>query len=1076
MSESNGFYLHHSNQLDCLAYMLGQNMATGQSSNVLQTDTVLIPQPSMRRWLQKNLAEQFGIAANIDFLPPGSFINQQLEAWLPVDLPLLTPDILRWRLFALLQNQELMQEKVFLALSRFMQSGDTQLRAWQLAGELTQAYEKYQAWRKHWLLDWHHYLDESDWQAKLWFLASTGYCFRAQAFQRYFKLFETTNINKPAKLPERLFVFACQSVSPDVLRVLRSLARWSQVHFYLHNPCLAYWGDVQNPKTAEQLIAIQGDNALLNQWGFAGRDFVAGLISEQGQYDKADQAIYKAPQNEMPSLLHQIQTDILYRKQPDVAFPEFSTKLQDDSLQIHNCHTPLREVQVLRAQLLALFEKYPELNARDVAIMTPHLDRYATYFEAVFNQQDGIYTPLPYSLSDQTLFAESTLAKLFFRLLSIANSRFTSNQGFELIAHAHIAKHYGLVKNDLQRIHYWLQQASIRWGIDSEHRKSIDGVAQQQFTWQQGIQRLLLGYVSNQSQQLDGIAPVLTPIGQDQDLLDTLIDFTAFINTTQKKLNQKMNVAQWQSTLTGLLQKFSVLDELQDNDLETYYRLNEKINQLSQLAVNSPANFEYSLSMISDYLNDEGEQRLSQAWLSGRITICKMVPMRLIPFKVICLLGMNEGEFPRNEPSATINRLLSGNSPKQIGDRNNREDDRFLFLQLLSACQQHFYLSYVGKNVKDNSSLSPSIVINELLQSISCYFPNNLHCEQKFIITHPLQVFETNQQDDLRLSNLRKVSQQPTRSTLELFAPIYNGEIIQYEKTGVTAWRDFVRFWLNPITQLASSLGIRLPKHELLLDETEPYGQLNGLAGYQLEQSILKSNIEQSPQTANVLIKQLQAEGILASGNLGANTYHYHAEKISSAVAILRDKKIPEKSFTIDLKLNTIHLQGELIQYYRCGLVYVRAGKPMGAKQHIQSGLNALIAKACDFQLECFDLSKDQLKKRSMSLNSLQAQHALSQLAAFYVQGQHRILCFDPNISYDFFKAYQKKPNIDVQQWLHELQSKENDDFTTNFDNTMDFLTYGQGFISEIALKNPAQFESLAKHVFGILLDSSNDE
>ena len=1076
MSEFNGFYLHHSNQLERLAHTLGKNMAENQANNILQTDTVLIPQPSMRRWLQKSLAEQFGIAANIDFLPPGSFINKQLEAWLPKQLPLLTPEILRWRLFALLQDQVLMRESVFLGLSRFMQSGDIQLRAWQLAGELSQAYEKYQAWRKNWLIDWHNNSDEHDWQAKLWFLASSSHSFRAQAFQRYFKSYDSSNIEKPIELPERLFVFACQSISPDVLRVIRSFARWSQVHFYLHNPCIAYWGDVQKPKTAEELIALQGDNTLLNQCGRAGRDFVAGLIAEQSAYDRVDDANYVEPQSESLSLLHQIQTDILYRREPIATFPTFTEQLKDDSLQIHSCHTPLREIQVLRVQLLALFEKHPEINARDVAIMTPHLDRYAPYIESVFNQQDGIYPALPYTLGDQALFAESKLAKFFFRLLTLAQNRFTSNEGFELISHAFITKHYSLQKIDLERIHYWLEQASVRWGIDSKHRQNIDGIAQQQFTWQQGLHRLLLGYASHQSQHIGDLAPVLAPIGQDQDLLDTLIEFTDFVNRTQKLLNLTMSASGWQSTLNELLQKFVAIDELEDNELESYNRLNEKINQLPLLVASSHIDNDFSLTMICDYLNDEGEQRLSQAWLSGRITVCKMVPMRLIPFKVICLLGMNESEFPRTEQSAAINRLMVGNTLKLLGDRNNREDDRFLFLQLLSACQQHLYLSFVGKSVKDNSEISPSILISELLQSISRYFPNSRECTEQFIITHPLHIFETNQRHDYRLSTLQKVSQQPVRPTLALFAPIYNGESIQYDTTSVTPWHDFVRFWLNPIPQLAASFGIRLPKHELLLDETEPYGQLNGLASYQLEQSILKNNNEHLPQTANELIKQLQAEGILAPGRLGANTYHYHAEKISSAMAILRDQRIPEKSFTIDLKLNTIHLLGELIQYYQCGLVYVRAGKPMGAKQHIQSGLNALVAKACGFQVDFFDLSKDQLKPRSMSLDTQQAQDALLQLGELYLLGQQRILCFDALISYDFFKAYQKNKTIDVGHWLQELQSKDNDDFAPRFDNTLDFLTYGQGFVSEIAMKNPNQFENLAKHVFGILMDSNNEE
>ncbi|MGL4834902.1 MAG: exodeoxyribonuclease V subunit gamma, partial [Shewanella sp.] len=98
MAESIGFHLHHSNQLERLAHILGENLVATEINNILSPDVVLIPQPSMRRWLQKSLAEQFGIAANIEFLPPGSFINQQLEAWLPKQLPLLSPELVRWRL------------------------------------------------------------------------------------------------------------------------------------------------------------------------------------------------------------------------------------------------------------------------------------------------------------------------------------------------------------------------------------------------------------------------------------------------------------------------------------------------------------------------------------------------------------------------------------------------------------------------------------------------------------------------------------------------------------------------------------------------------------------------------------------------------------------------------------------------------------------------------------------------------------------------------------------------------------------------------------------------------------------
>ncbi|MBP6309713.1 MAG: exodeoxyribonuclease V subunit gamma [Arenimonas sp.] len=1080
MAESIGFHLHHSNQLERLARTLGENLVASEIGNVLSPDVVLIPQPSMRRWLQKSLAEQFGIAANIEFLPPGSFINQQLEAWLPKQLPLLSPELLRWRLFALLQDESLMLQAVFLPIAGFLHSGDSQLRAWQLAGELSEAFEKYQAWRKHWLINWHHQQHPFDWQAQLFFLASQGHCFRAQAFQNYFKAIDHETVQKPTALPERLFIFACQSVSPDVLRVLRSLARWSQVHFYLHNPCLAYWGDVQKPQNAEQLIALQGDNALLNQCGRAGRDFVANLLSEQSPFDIEDHADYQefdtAPNMPALSLLQQLQSDILQRQSASIQFPAFSTDWLDDSVQIHSCHTPLREVQVLRTQLLALFEKHPELMPSDVVVMAPQLEAYAPYFEAIFNQQQGPYAALPFAISDQNLFAESKLAQLFFRLLALAKGRFTSNEGFELLSHSYIASYFGLQKSDLNRIHFWLEQAEVRWGINGAHRKHIDGVAQSAFTWQHGLQRLLLGYVGSQTDCIDDLAPILAPIGQDQVLLDALFEFNAFIEHVHMQLNQNMSALQWQTLLQEILQKFTASQVLEDSELETQRRLNLKISQLPKLNNNAGQSNLIGIAMISDYLNDEGEQRLSQAWLSGRITVCKMVPMRLIPFKVICLLGMNENDFPRQEQSAAINLLLSKQQPKIIGDRNNREDDRFLFLQLLSACQQHFYLSYIGRSAKDDAELSPSILIKELLDSLSGYFPNSQQVCKQFIMQQPLQVFEAHYQTDARMSLLHKPQQAQAVANLALFAPVFSQASEQATKPITIAIEQLKSFWQRPIQQLAGNQGLRLNKHELRLEENEPYGQFMGLSAYHLEQHILENGLNSKPKSDNALITHLQAQGLLSPGRLGFNTFHAHADRLKSTIATLSAQRIEPKIWPIDLNLPSARIQGELTQNFSAGLIHIRGHKDMGAKQHIRSGFEALLVVASELPVECLDYAKNKLVLRDKLLSPQQAQQSLENIAALYLEGQSKILCFDPEPSFAFYMARNENPDLQVVPWLQEMQAKENEEFMPSFDQSLDFLTYGQGFLTEIALKNPEQFETLALQIFKPLMGVASHE
>ncbi len=1076
MSEQPGFTLHHSNQLPLLVKALGMCLAQPSSAGILEPDTVLIPQPSMRRWLQNSLAEQFGIAANIAFMPPGSFVNTVLEPWLPKHLPLLTPEQLHWRLFGLLQEPSVLNQHAFLDLSRFLQTGDPQQRAWQLAGELGQAFEKYQAWRKNWLLDWHKKKPADDWQGMLWHLASQGQCFRAQAYQHYFSALANHQAEKPVALPARLFVFACQNISPDVLRILRSFGQWSEVHFFLHNPCLAYWGDVQPAQSGQDLIELRFDNALLNQWGRAGRDFVASLLSEQTAFDINEQPNYQEYGDGALTLLQQIQHDLLHRQAAEQKFPAFAPNNIDDSLQIHSCHTPLREVQVLRAQLLALFEQHPELELRDVAIMAPNLELYAAYFASVFMQEDGVYASLPFALSDQALFAESDVAELFFRLLSLGNSRFTSNEGFELLSHAYVAHHYDLQKTDLERIHYWLELAAVRWGMDSEHRKSIDGVSQQAFTWRNGLQRLLLGYASANDGLIDGYAPVLAPIGQDQRVLDALFEFAEFIETLHDSLNQTMSAPQWQELLQMLLQKFTPISALEDAEQQAYTQLNAKIDSLVELTKQAEGVHALSASVLIDYLKNEGEQRLSQAWLSGRISICKMVPMRLIPFKVICLLGMNENAFPRQEPSAAINRLAGDHTERLIGDRNTREDDRFLFLQLLSACQQHLYISYIGQNLKDNSALSPSIMVKELLESFCAYYPNKAECQQQFILTHPLQSFEPNRQNNSHIAQLQKPEQASARADVALFAPIYDGKMPAPQNGLQINIEQLTAFWLKPIEHLAKQFDMGISSHDVLLEESEPYGKLSGLAAYQLEQQILKNGLSINSEPADILLPRLQAEGQLAPGTLGRSTFNTHHDRVAQALAELGGLRIPSKVWRIDLALPRASIYAEFIQNYSCGLIHIRANKAMDAKQHIRSGLIALLICASELPLLCFDFEKNKLKQRTMPFSSQQARGALQQLSDLMAIGQTHILCFNTNTSYDFYLAKRKQADLDVHQWLQESLSVEADDYMPRFDDNLEFLTYGQGFIAGVALKNAAQFEHLAMLVFGALMGESVDD
>ncbi|MBP7370817.1 MAG: hypothetical protein KA902_05195, partial [Arenimonas sp.] len=318
--------------------------------------------------------------------------------------------------------------------------------------------------------------------------------------------------------------------------------------------------------------------------------------------------------------------------------------------------------------------------------------------------------------------------------------------------------------------------------------------------------------------------------------------------------------------------------------------------------------------------------------------------------------------------------------------------------------------------------------------------------------------------------------QAPVRNELPLFASVFDGVFETQQEPCVISIEQLKAFWQRPMQHLAKSKGIRLQRDDLLLEENEPYGKLEGLDAYQLEQRIFDNALQSTPATDAELTRQLQAEGLLAPGRLGLHTYHAHAERLVPAMTTLQPLRIEPITWQLDLALSHARVQGELLQYYANGLIYNRGSKPMRAKDQLRSGFDALLARACDFSLPCFNFTKNKLTQRSMPFTPHQAQQALEVIVALYREGETKIICFDAEISFAFYQDKIKNPDLDVHAWLLDTQAKENEDYTPAFDQSIDFLTYGQGFISEIAMKNPLQFESLAMHIFRPIMGVARDD
>jgi exodeoxyribonuclease V gamma subunit len=966
---SQDFRLYHGNDLEVLAGVLARELARPiAGGNLLDPDTILIPQPAMRRWLQKTLAETHGIAANLRFLAPGEFVRDALDGNVPgaSDAAVGDAATLRWRLWALLSDPSVMRESVFAPLQLAL-AGDAQLAAWSLAGELADAFEKYQAWRRDWLRRWDHGADREDWQAELWRRATRGLSHRGKRLDAYLSRFDGDDTARPSGLPARVFAFACQNVSPDVLRVIASSARAGTLHFFFLSPVAGWWGDL---RTARERLQAGGaepfddeENPLLRANGAAGRDFVRTLFSYDVVHPGEDFPIYEPPDPEQrPGLLHRLQRDLLARLPPPIAdaeqLPEFAaTAIGDRSLQVHACHTRLREVQVLHDQLRDLLERDPQLQPRDIAVLTPDIDAYAAHVHAVFGGSNGPRQMIPYALTDTSAIASQPLAEAFMRLLALPSARFTANEVLELLRVPAIAQRLQLEDIDFERLQFWLREAGARWGLDAEHRLALGAPAENAYSWAWALDRLLLGHASGDDLDIAGVAPWPELEGSALNALDGLLQGLRRMAQLQRAFAGRHSAGDWQLLLSAAIDALFAEHPLDPGDRRTLDALRGQIALFGRQTGNAALQLPVPLEVVRAwFIAALAECDARQPFLTGGVTFGRMVPMRLVPFKVICLLGMNDGEFPRRDPLGSLNRLSAdiGRGQRRIGDRSIRDDDRGLFLQLFAASTQTFYVSYLGQDPRSGESLPPSVVVAELLDVAARYFADAGVARKRLTLMHPLQPFSADafgRGDERRVSyqeNWRAAidAGQGVREEMPRFATDLPPRESADERRLVTRHALF-RALGNPAREfLSDRVGLRLPERDERLPDVEPFDAGNGLHRYTLTQRVFDAAVLGGIEDREALFRRLLAEGLIAPGAAGRQEVCALLERIAPALHAWRSWGADAaQALPYELELDGYILSGTLSRVHASGLRQFSASKRHG-KAVLGLGIDALVWSA----------------------------------------------------------------------------------------------------------------------------------
>ena len=1104
MSAAPDFRLYHSNALDVLAGLLAEALrdsVPGQS--LLQPDTVLIPQVAMRRWLQATLAARHGIAANIAFLTPGEFVARALDANLGKADDELDAAGLRWRLYAALADARLMAQPAMATLAGYLHDDDAAWR-WALAGELAGVFEKYQAWRRDWLLRWDGGADRDDPQAILWRAVAGGRGHRARRIQAYLARFGDGDA-LPAGLPARLFAFATLNISPDVLRVLATQARVGTLHFYLPTPSRAYWGDLQSLgarlRAGEDPFAGDADeNPLLRDWGTAGRDFMALLGSYEVVHPSGEFAAYIDPQDSrhddrpdlmQHSLLRRLQGDLFHRRATPATPLRAEVQADDASLQFHACHTRLRELQVLHDRLRGLLEDTrfdPPLQPREIAVLAPDIDPYVPYLDAVFGGQ-GERHPIPYALADASPLADEPLADVFLRLLGLPLSRFGLEEILDLLASPPLAEANGLQAADIERLRGWLREAGARWGLDAAHRAQQGAPADDGWTWQFALDRLLLGHASGDEAEVAGagdrqVAPWVGLEGSALDALDRLLRLLRELARQARVLGEAMPPARWREALLSMLERVLPVPPATAQGQRALDRLRGLVDGFAQAA--QRAGYEAAVPpevVRAHFAAVLGEADTRAPLLTGGVSFARMVPMRLLPFRAICLLGMNDGDFPRRDPAAGLNRLTAaqGTPERRHGDRSTRDDDRFLFLQLFASAQDVFHVSWLGADPRDGSAREPSVLVSELLAAAGAQHADPAAATEALVLHHPLQPFSPAAfgSEDARLFSYRAQWHPAAgrlsgaRSALAPWSDAAHALAAPAGEETSLSLDALRRFLMAPAARfLRERLQLRLPDADDAGDDLEPLQvPSRGMQRSRLQRAVFARLLD--GDGIDALQARLRARGLLPAGPAGRRALDALVAEVAPYVAAFARWRGADSaaSRALEVDLDGLRLHGRIADVYAPGVARLRIGMPSGPSV-IRTGLDWLLLRAAEVDapfVEFHDTAdagigpfvRDPLPPEA-------ARDALRALLALRREGLRRPLPFAPYAGWTLFER-RDDPGRAIDAAMKQWRGRDDGGWAEGADDALRLALRGRDpFADGEALRD---FARIAGIVFGAVQD-----
>ncbi|MFT3927962.1 MAG: exodeoxyribonuclease V subunit gamma [Myxococcales bacterium] len=928
------FCLYRSNRVEKLAAALS-HVVREPLRDAFARECVVVQGPGMERWLSAQLCAELGVWANPWFPFPRAMVELALDAALgevPLEQRIFRPETLALSIARVLGG-EVIEEPAFEEVARYVRRDASSVGTLALASVLATTFDQYLVYRPDLVLGWEHG-EGLHFQAKLWRKLTVGapptHIARrmAQFHERLARGGALDQAELP--LPERISLFGISTLPPAFLQVLARLSERIDVHLFLLTPSPHYWGDFDR-----KLARGQGVRSLLSNLGRVSREFV-DLLLEDLPLEEPYPDLFEL---RTPStLLGQLQNDLANLTERDPAvrgeLAPLTIAEDDRSISVHACHSPVRELEVLRDVLRARFEADKTLEPHDVVVLAPDIERYAPAIEAVFAQRDGeAREHIPYRIADRSAARSSTVLDAFCALLDLAGSRLSLSEVLDFLHRAPVRERFDLEESELEVLAEWLIDAGARWGIDAAHRTRFGQPEYAQNSLRFALERLLVGYASGAHEQRSvlGVLPYSDVEGEHAVLLGRFARFAETLFATVDACATRRSVAAWAAfwldTLPRLLSDHAELGH-------EHHGLRTLLASLAADAGASGYDTEVPLEALRLLLEARFERgRANLGFLTSGVTFCEHVPMRAIPFRVVAMVGMDDEAFPRRAQRPSFDLMAE---KRRVGDHDVRDDDRQLFLEALLSARDAVVITYLGRSAKDDSERPASVVVDQLLRVLDRHFDIGdgkksllLAFESKRTSEHVSKVHALHRFDARyfgQTSNLPSYDETAATAARALLSsravtrPFVRAPFAAAPQERIELER-LVSFFRAPQRAFVRErLRVRLPEESEQIPDREPTA-LDALARFQLHDRLLTGLASKDRDEQQRMLTQ---EGRLPPGTIGQVLFEELDRTVQNMRAQL-DVGAPLPHLNLELRIGGRLLYGRLTGMHEAARVELTA-------------------------------------------------------------------------------------------------------------------------------------------------------